>query len=620
MSLPAWTLGLHHDGSSTYVSDPLPKLGDIITLRLRTPKNAPLKHVFLRASLDGESHWAKFKKTEHTRTSDIWVGELPMRQVDVIYRFKLMTDEGAYYYNAMGASRADSPEYYDFRIVADYHAPLWVRDTVFYQIFPDRFYNGDPANDVPEGAWIREGKPTMPRAWGELPHPWEHSRSVDFFGGDLQGITQKLDYITDLGCNGLYLTPIFEAASNHRYDITDFKKVDPYVGGDEGLAELRNAMDEKQMRLMLDITPNHVGITNRWFDKAVNDPKAPEASFFFLHPETKTFSTWLGVSSLIKLNYASQKLRDLMYRDPDSVMRHWMKPPFRIDSWRLDVANMTGNMGEEQLDHDVWVEMRQNLKAEDPEIYLIGEYYPDGTPHLQGDELDGAMNYAGFNIPVRRWLGGADVGDENLYVDPHPLPTDALALQWRRFLAAVPYVIALQQFTQLDSHDTTRVFNVVKGDVPLVKLGVAILMAFPGVPCIYYGSELGLDGGKDPDNRRCMPWNEKDWDQDLLAYHKQVIALRKDSPALKHGGYQELYAEGEALAFLRESPEQRIVFVGWRGADASPELHIPVWQGDLADGTTLRDLISGETYTVQKGGLTFTRLPHGAALFLEVQK
>ena len=620
MNLPAWTLGLHHDGSSMYVSNPLPKLGDILTLHLRAPKHAPLKHVFLRASLDGESFWSEFKKTRETGTSDIWEGTLPIREPSTIYRFKLMTDEGAYYYNAMGCSRADSPEYYDFRLCADYPAPLWVHDAVFYQIFPDRFYNGDPSNDTPEGAWIREGKPTMQRAWGEIPHPWEKSRSVDFFGGDLQGITQKLDYIAELGCNGIYLTPIFEAASNHRYDITNFKKVDPHVGGDEGLAELREVMDQHQMRLMLDITPNHLGITNQWFQKAISDPQAPEAEFFYIEPETKTFATWLGVDSLIKLNYASQHLRDLMYRAPDSVMRYWMQPPFRIDSWRLDVANMTGNMVEDHLDHEVWAEMRQNLKEQDPNIYLIGEYYPDGTPHLQGDELDGAMNYAGFNIPMRRWLGGADVGDEKLYMDPYPLPTEALGLQWRRFMAAVPYAIALQQFTQLDSHDTSRVYRVVKGDTALIKLGVAVMMAFPGVPCIYYGSEIGLDGGKDPDNRRTMPWNDKDWDHELLAYHKQVIALRREAPALRHGGFQELMAEGECIAFSREAPEQHIVFVGWRGAEVSPDVHIPVWMAGVADGTTLRDLIGGETYTVQKGAVLLSVLPHGKALFLEVQR
>jgi len=603
-----------------YVSNPLPTLGDTLTLHLRAPKNAPLKHVFLRASFDGESFWAEFKKTSQTKTSDLWTGTLPIRQASTIYRFKLMTDEGAYYYNAMGCSRADSPEYYDFRIVANYPAPLWVHEAVFYQIFPDRFYNGDPTNDVTDGAWMREGKSTMRRAWGELPHPWLQSRSVDFFGGDLQGITQKLDYIEALGCNGIYLTPIFEAASNHRYDITDFKKVDPHVGGDEGLIELREAMDQKHMRLMLDITPNHIGVTNHWFQKALSDPQAPEAEFFYRDPKTNAFSTWLGVESLLKLNYVSQSLRELMYRAPDSIMRHWMKPPFRIDSWRLDVANMTGNMGEEQLDHEVWAEMRQNLKAENRDIYLIGEYYPDGTPHLQGDELDGAMNYAGFNIPVRRWLGGADVGDEMLYMDPYPLPTEALALQWRRFMASVPYAIALQQFTQLDSHDTTRIYNVVKGDTALVTLGVAVLMAFPGVPCIYYGSEIGLDGGKDPDNRRTMPWDETDWDRDLLAYHKRLITLRKESPALKHGGYQELYADGEAVAFSREAPEQHIVFVGWRGVEASPALAIPLWQAGLADGISLRDLIGGATYTVQDGTLTLASLAHGAALLLEVQR
>src|SRR5688572_20975230 len=192
--VPQWAFGVHHDGSAAYVSNPLPVMGDTVTVRLRIPADAPLTGVFLRASLDGETHMVRLNVERETPAAKIWAGALKIQQQRTEYRFRLLTDDGLYFYNAMGTSRADSPEYYDFVLLADYPAPLWVRECVFYQIFPDRFYNGDTASDVQDNEWIREGKPTRKRAWGELPLPWKEARSVDFFGGDLQGVAQKLDY------------------------------------------------------------------------------------------------------------------------------------------------------------------------------------------------------------------------------------------------------------------------------------------------------------------------------------------------------------------------------------------------------------------------------------------
>jgi alpha-glucosidase len=618
MHLPDWTQGVHHDGSEAYVSNPYPRKGEQVWLYLRVPKTAPLKAAFLRTTIDGESHHAKMVVVREYPAYNLWRAALTMNQPQYDYRFKLMTDEGMYILNAIGISRADSPDYYDFKLLVDYQAPHWVREQVFYQIFPDRFYNGDPSNDVQDGEWEREGAKTRRMAWGASPVPWTAGRSIDFFGGDLQGITAKLDYVQQLGVTALYLTPIFTAASNHRYDVTRYSEVDPHLGGNAALAELRAALSERRMRLMLDITPNHVGVTHDWLKAAQADPHSEEASFFFYDEAKGAYETWLGVPSLIKLNYGSQALRERMYRQPDSALRRWLQPPYAIDGWRLDVANMTGNLSMSQLDHEVWREIRPILKADNPELYLLGEYFMDGTMHTQGDELDAAMNYAGFNIPMRRWLGGEDVGvqDGQPYGDPHLLPTEALALQWRRFMAAVPYVIALQQFNQLDSHDTTRLLYVVKGDKALYKLGMAVLMAFVGVPCLYYGGEIGLSGAKDPDNRRCMPWNEAAWDMDLLAMHRRLNALRLESSALKHGGFQLLLAEGDLLAFLRESAEEKIIVAGNRGSEQVA--HIPCWMAGLADGARLVDALSGAEVFVQKGQATLA-LAHGQAAYLRVQ-
>ena len=618
--LPTWASGVHHDSSSAYLSNPIPKGGETVQVQLRIPRDASVNHIFLRTVPDGEIRMAEMQPVHETGTARIWQAEIHMSQPRMNYRFKLMTDEGALYYNARGIRRNESPDYHDFLLLADYQAPTWVTGGVFYQIFPDRFANGDPSNDVQAGEYDREGHTTVQRAWGEQPWKWESAGSLDFFGGDLQGITQHLDYIRSLGITGIYLCPIFESHSNHRYDIINFDHVDPHLGGDEALAELRQAMDERGMKLMLDITPNHVSFRHPWVLAAQADHNAASAEYFAQDPHDGTLETWLGVSSLVKLNYASQKLRDRMYRDEDSALRRWLKEPYRIDAWRLDVANMTGNLRFDQLDHEVHRELRVALKQDKPDLYILGEHFHDGTPHTQGDELDATMNYMGFNIPMRRWLGGEDLGvaDEKDHGDVHLLPTEAMAEQWQSFMSVVPYVIALQQFNQLGSHDTTRILRVAGQDKDLALLGLGMMIAFPGVPCLYYGDEIGLDGGKDPDNRRCMPWDENEWDQEMLSFTRQVVQLRANSPALKEGGFQLLYAEGDLVAFLREHPQQSILAIGYRGQAPSPSVDIPVWQGGIAAGTQLTDLISGQRFSVTGDSLTLEGLAHGQTLLLQV--
>lgn len=442
---------------------------------------------------------------------------------------------------------------------------------------------------------------------------------MDFFGGDLQGITQKLDYLQALGVNGIYLCPIFTAESNHKYDMINFWEVDEHFGGNEALAALRAEMTKRDMYLMLDITPNHISYANPWIVQARQDPNAETAEFFFYNDGE--YETWLGVPSLVKLNYASQKLRERMYRDGDSALRHWLQPPYSIDAWRLDVANMTGNLKNLQLDHDVWQDLRAAVKTENPDAYLMGEYFQDGTPHLQGDELDASMNYQGFNTPMRRWLGGSDLGtaEARPFADNNPMPTEALAEQWQNFMAAIPYVIALQQFNQLSSHDITRLLHVTGGDVALVQLGMAILIGFPGVPCLYYGDEIGMDGGRDPENRRPFQWDETQWNHDLHAHCKRLLQLRHELPALRTGGFQILHAADDLIAFQRHSQEQVVIVVGYRGAASTEATQLDVAASGLVDGTQLVEALSGVAFVIEKGQLALGELAHGHALFLVAQ-
>ncbi len=613
-----WTAGLHHDGSALYVSNPLPKQGDTVTVRLRVPLNAPVHAVYLRTAPDGEQHFAPMKIECQESTCNIWTADIQMTMPYMPYRFRVMSNEGAYWLSAFGVSRADSPDIWDFKLLADFAAPDWLDDAVFYQIFPDRFHNGDPSNNVPPGAWNRRGFTTQQRTWGERPLPYQEAGTLDFYGGDLQGIAQKLDYLQDLGVNALFLNPIFTAYTNHRYDIADYFHIDPHLGGNDALAALRRALDERGMRLILDVTPNHCGSENVWFLAAQADANAPTAEYFTFKNHPHDYESWLGHKSLVKLNYRSQALRDVMYRDSDSVMRRWLHEPYRIDGWRLDVANMTARQGMVQLTHKVWREMRRSVKDDNAQTYLFGENFFDGTPHLQGDELDATMNYQGFTIPLWHWLLPAEIPpDMPPSVDRIPLSTEALAEQWTRFGAAVPWVIASQQFNLIDSHDTPRILNLVGGDKNRVKCAVALLMTVPGVPCIYYGDEIGMEGGRDPDNRRCMPWDESAWDHDMRGYFKRLIHLRRTAPALRYGGYQMLYAHDDILAYQRQSADQRLLIISHRGLESLSDFTLPVAHAGIADGTSLIDILTDTAYLVVDNCITIANLSPSSTLILE---
>ncbi len=623
MSIPERLAAVHHDSSALYVSNPLPALNEQITLRLRAPADAEIARVYIRIAPDGEQSFTPMVKVAATATHlQYWEGPFKVANPKTHYRFKIILENGeAYFLTASGLSRSDRPDWFDFKIVADLHIPNWLEGAVFYQIFPDRFFNGDPSLTPKPGEWsIGQHRVSNP-AWDTLPQAWKDTGNLDFYGGDLPGIAQKLDYLQDLGVNALYLTPIFVSTSNHRYDVTDFYHIDPHLGGDDGLAALRAALDAKQFRLVLDITLNHCGFKNHWFTDAQADLSSPTAEFFtFYDNDPNKYEAWLDVRTLPKLNYRSHKLRETMWSGKDSIMRRWLREPYRIDGWRLDVANMQGKQGAIQLGHKIGRELRRAVKGENPNAYIYGEHFFDGTPHLQGDEIDASMNYAGFTFPLWHWLSGQEQGFEwrPLTVDTSHLPAEDMAAAWTIYRAAIPWVVQTMQFTLLDSHDTVRMAHKVHEDKALVKLAALFQMCFPGVPCVYYGDEVGVSGSVDPDNRRTMPWDESKWDTDMRAHYKRIIHLRRTQPALLHGGFQQLYARDSVASFLRESAEQRLVVVGHRGPGTLEALSLPVWQAGIPDGARLKDLIGGTEYTVEFGYIALANLPHGAGLILEV--
>ncbi len=616
-----WSAGLHHDGSALFVSNPLPAHGEHVKVTFRAPANAPIRSAFIRTAPDGENHLEPMAETGRNAVSAWWTGDLRATMPRNPYRFKLYTDEGIYHLSAAGVSRAEHPDWGDFKLLADYEAPTWLESTVFYQIFPDRFAQGDPSLMPAASEWTigRSGRTfsVQQRPWGAPPLAWREAGNLDFYGGDLPGIVQKIGYLADLGINALYLTPIFSSYSNHRYDVADFEQIDPHLGGNAGLAALRQALDSKAMRLILDVTLNHCGWRNNWFLQAQADLRGPFAEYFtFYSDDPNNYEAWMGTRTLPKFNYRSEALRDQLYRAPDSVLRRWLHEPYRIDGWRLDVANMQGRQGAIQLGHKMGRQLRRAVKSDAPQAYIYGEHYFDGTPHLQGDELDASMNYRGFTFPLWQWLAGRELlsaaNDPPLYMFGQDLIE-----QWRLFRAAIPWAIARQQFNLLDSHDTPRLLNLLGGDKALFRLALVLLIAYPGVPCLYYGSEIGLPGDRDPDNRRCMPWDERAWDTDLRAFCQKLIGMRRTEPALQRGGYQDLYAAEGLIAFQRQSLEQRLIVVGFRGPDSLPDAMIPVWPGGIQDGARLTDRLSGRQYSVENGMIHVGTLSPGTALILE---
>lgn len=617
-----WQASIHHDGSPCYVTGE-PAIGKQLTLRLRADIRAPILSIYLRTCPDGEQAlipMRRLPKAARLVTVNVcqwWEITIPVTMPYFTYRFFLHTKVGSYWFTAQGLKDYTPTDSSDFKQIVSNDDTAWVCNTIFYQIFPDRFANGDPSISVQTGAYNCYGQPVVARPWGERPRPHNESGGTEFFGGDLIGVKARLDYLANLGINGIYLNPIFTAPSNHKYDTSDYLNVDPHLGGNVALIKLREAMDQRGMRLMLDIVLNHCGNQHYWFKAAQANPQAPTAEYFTFEKHPHNYACWLGIGTLPKLNYRSERLREEIYAGSNAILKHWLRPPFRIDGWRIDVANMLARQGEHQLGHKIGRGIRRAIKTEFPHSYLLGEHFHDGTAHLQGQELDACMNYRGFAFPLINWLSGYDIDKSfvpNLPIKP--LTSQALAAQWQAFSAALPWHITMQQFNQLGSHDTPRILTLVGENIELAKIAATILFTFPGVPCIYYGDEIGLVGTSDPDNRRCMPWDENLWQSALYQHYQTLINFRRNLTALRQGSFQILYSAENTLAYLRDLPNQRIIVVARRAADSLESL--PVRVGGIANNTHWRELFSDRQAIVENGQLTLNSLSSvGTQIWLE---
>ncbi|MBX3606242.1 MAG: maltodextrin glucosidase [Piscinibacter sp.] len=519
--------------------------------------------VFLRTLPDNEEALLPMRPAGRHGALHAWEAALPWDGGNLAtrYAFKVLTRGTQHWLAADGAHAHCPPESLHFRVHPDL-PPAWVREQVFYQVFPDRF------------ARAVDGHDALP--WNQ-PLPVEALQTA-FFGGDLDGLVARLDHLQlAVGASAVYLNPVFSAGSNHRYDTEDYDQVDPRLGGNEALVRLREALDARGMRLVLDAVLNHTGAGHPWL--------ADDRARWYARDAQGRPLGWKGHASLPVLDFAEPALRDAVYEGRDAIVRRWLRPPYAIDGWRLDVIHMLGEGPGAHHNAEHVRGIRRAIKDENPQAYVLGEHFFEATRWLQGDQEDGAMNYYGFAQPLWAWLAGVDVAG-------HPIVLDAAGFDaWMtRARAAIPYEHQLVQLNLVGSHDTPRLLTRLGGDLALMHVALTLLFTVPGVPCLYYGDEVGMEGGADPDCRRCMDWTQASWRPELLAHVRELASLRRARPEWRDGAVQTLAAGSDWLLFARYTA-QAVTLVGVnRGVAVDVDVPLDTLPIRVTDGALPRRL------------------------------
>lgn len=591
---------LFSDGSTDFVWPAPPHaLGQRVTIRVRALAGVPIREIKLRTFPDGEERQISMKSARRG-PFQYWSAQVAVTRRPFPYRFRVQTDRRVLWLNASGLHAFMPPDEEDFKLVPGFAGPGWVRESVFYQIFPDRFRCGREETGRAPRTRSPAFAPAVVRQWHEKPQ--RPNFGNEFYGGDLWGIREMLPHLEMLGINALYLTPVFEAPSNHRYDPVSYEQVDSFLGGNEALAALGSALQSRGMRYLLDGVFNHCGVNHPWFQDAAIRPESPFREYFTYPEYPREYVSWLGHKNLPKLDFASPTLRETIYAGTDSVARRWLREPYHAAGWRLDAPNMLGHGGTDAGNLEYWREFRAAVKAENPDAFLLGECFPEATKWLTGDTFDAVMNYRGFTSPMIQWLTGSD-----LHLNPAQLTAQETAAWMTSVLARMPFDLRNLQYNALSTHDIIRFITRVDLDEQRYRLAAILQMAWPGVPAIYYGEELGLAGGKDPDNRRPMPWDDVPARRGLLEFLARLIGLRRSLVPLRRGAFRFLAADDDCLAFTRFEGDHVLLIAANRGNRPQP-LDLPVaWLG-MREGEAVRSLISSASAAVRAPLVTNGRL------------
>ena len=625
------------DGTKSYVIPAEPGQNEMVKLRFRTAKD-DVEKVYLIVPGKGEF---PMKHSSSKGMFDYYEINWQLETELFSYCFQVCGEEDSCYYSRGGTSDSIIEQYL-FQIMPGFSTPDWAKGAVMYQIFVDRFYNGDPTNDVENREYIYIGAPCEKvNDWMSPPSAMDVRR---FYGGDLQGVLDKLDYLEDLGVEVVYFNPLFVSPSNHKYDIQDYDYIDPHYGkivshGGEPLAEgdmdnshatmyqkrtgdlenleasnalfaqLVEAMHARGMRVIIDGVFNHCGSFNKWMDRerlyenqeeyengAYISADSPYRSFFDFHdtsehawPYNGSYDGWWGHDTLPKLDYEdSPKLESYILE----IAKKWVSPPYNVDGWRLDVAADLGFSNE--YNHLFWKEFRKAVKSVRPDALILAEHYGDPSEWLMGDEWDSVMNYDAFMEPLTWFLTGMEKHSDERRKDLWG-NADNFVRTMTHHMACMMTPSLQTAMNELSNHDHSRFLtrtNHIVGRVgtlghkaasegvnsAVMREAVAVQMTWVGAPTVYYGDEAGLCGFTDPDNRRTYPWGRED--QEMLQFHKEMIRIHKENPVLRTGSLRMLRWANNMLAYGRFDEEEQIVLV-LNNSKELKEVTIPVWKAEV---------------------------------------
>lgn len=625
------------DGTEGYVYPPEPKESELVTFRFRTAKD-DVDRVGLVTSADTYVMEKECTQGEFDYyTFETRLGEEPFR-----YCFEVQSGTEKYYYGRCGISR-EILEYYNFVVVPGFSTPDWAKGAVMYQIFTDRFYNGDKSNDVETNEYYYIGDYSQRVTnWDKYP---ANMGVREFYGGDLQGVMDKLDYLQDLGVEVVYFNPLFVSPSNHKYDIQDYDYIDPHYGKivDDGGEVLPNGVTDNSqatkykkrttglknleasnelfiklveelhrrgMKVILDGVFNHCGSFNKWMDReriyegeedyepgAYVSADSPYRSYFRFFkegpenwPYNGNYDGWWGHDTLPKLNYEdSVKLENyILY-----IGRKWVSPPYNVDGWRLDVAADLGRSNE--YNHEFWQKFRRAVKDANPNALILAEHYGDPSDWLKGDEWDTVMNYDAFMEPISWFLTGLEKHSDQYRQDLKGNAEcfrDSMRYNGSRFYAPS----LLTAMNELDNHDHSRFLTRTNSRVgrintvgaraaeeginkAILREAVAIQMTWPGAPTVYYGDEAGVCGFTDPDNRRTYPWGHED--QYLVQFYRDAIRMHRELPVLKYGSVKMLKEDYNLISFGRFNENEQVVVV-INNNNENKKVEIPVWETGIS--------------------------------------